>query len=180
MKVFDLCFCIVLTIILSISSLAYANESDEVIIPKDTVLTGKLITPVSSKYNKEGDVILFTLNESYWYKDIEIIPEGTTGKAVVVKSQKAGYFDVGGSIFFEPKSIILKNGAEIPLTFITGKNSSWENDANMAVGVIGIGVFSGFLHGSNQKFPAGTKFKIFVAESINLGTEEAVRKEFNG
>ncbi len=180
MKVFDLCFCIVLTIILSISSFVYANESDEVIIPKDTELTGKLITPVSSKYNKEGDVILFTLDESYWYKDIEIIPEGTTGKAVVVKSQKAGYFGVGGSIFFEPKSIILKNGAEIPLTFITGKNSSWENDANMAVGVIGIGVFSGFLHGSNQKFPAGTKFKIFVAESINLGTEEAVRKEFNG
>ena len=67
----------------------------------------------------------------------------------------------------------------MPLTFITGKNSSWENDANMAAGIIGIGIFSGFLHGSNQKFPAGTKFKIFVKEDVNLGNEEEVRKAFN-
>ena len=164
---------------LLIPCLGYAKEETNVIITKDTVLTGKLITPVSSKYNKEGDVILFTLDESYWYKDIELIPEGTTGKAVVVKRQKAGYFGVGGSVFFEPKSIILRNGVEVPLTFITGKNSSWENDANMAAGIIGIGIFSGFLHGSNQKFPAGTKFKIFVKEDVNLGNEEEVREAFN-
>ena len=179
MKTHNLLSSLILVIIFSISSLAYAKENADVIIPKDTALIGKLITPVSSKYNKEGDVILFTLDESYWYKDIEIIPEGTTGKAVVTKSQKAGYFGVGGTIYFEPKAIILKNGVEIPLTFVTGKSSSWENDANMAVGVIGIGIFSGFLHGSNQKFPAGTKFNIFVKESINLGTEETVRQEFN-
>lgn len=167
--------CVLLSFLL-ICNYTFAKD---VIIPKGTKLESKLITPVSSKFNKEGDVILFSINESYDYNDIEIIPKGLTGKAVVTRSQKAGYFGVGGSIFFEPESLVLNNGIIIPLTFETGKSTSWENDANQAVGIIGIGIFSGFLHGSNQKFPAGSKFYIYVKESINLGSEEKVKEEFN-
>lgn len=169
-----------LKIILVVILLFYSNAifAEDVIISKNTKLEGKLITPVHSKYNKEGDVILFSISESYIYNGIEIIPEGTTGKAVVTESQKAGYFGVGGRIFFEPQSLILANGIEVPLTFKIGKDSDLCDAVNQVVATAAIGIFAGFFQGRNQKLPAGSKFYLYVKDDVNLGSEEDVKRDF--
>lgn len=166
---------IILAILFFYSNIIFAAD---VIISKNTKLEGKLITPVHSKYNKEGDVILFSISESYIYNGIEIIPEGTTGKAVVTDSQKAGYFGVGGRIFFEPQSLILANGVEVPLMFKTGKDNDWRDTENQIVATAAVGIFAGFFQGKNQKLPAGAKFCLYVKDDVNLGSEEDVKRDF--
>lgn len=151
----------------------------DIVISKNTRLEGKLITPVHSKYNKKGDVILFYISESYVDNGIEIIPEGTTGKAIVTDSQKAGYFGVGGRIFFEPQSLILSNGIEVPLMFETGKKEDWHDTANQVIATAAVGIFAGFFQGKNQNYPAGSKFYLYVKENVNLGSEDDVKRDFS-
>ncbi len=175
MYIFKLLMSAVLIIMFSCSNVVFAED---IVISKNTRLEGKLITPVHSKYNKKGDVILFSISDSYTRNGIDIIPEGTTGKAVVTDSQKAGYFGVGGRIFFEPQSLVLMNGMEVPLMFKTGKNSDWRDTANQVVATAAVGIFAGFFQGKNQNYPAGSKFYLYVKEDVNLGSEEDVERDF--
>lgn len=157
-----------LALTLIMGQCVFAAGFGNVIIEKNTVIIGKLVTPINSKYSKVGDNIVFKTDCNFVIDGITVIPKGTIGNAVVTQAQKSGYFGTGGQIAFVPKDIILKNGVHLPLTFETKKVSSAENDSNMVIGVIGLGVFACFLHGANQKFPAGTKFQMIVAEDVDL------------
>ena len=98
--------------------------------------------------------------------------KGTSGQAVVTHAEKATYFGQGGQVGFSPKSITTSNGIEIPLTFETQIRGDAQNDANMVIATIGVGIFASFFHGKNQSFPAGTKFKIFVEKDTDLHLDE--------
>lgn len=149
-----------------------------VIIPKGTELVGELVTPLNSKTSKKGDPIVFKLNQNLIYKNAIILEKGTSGQAVVTHAEKATYFGQGGQIGFAPKAITTANGVEIPLTFETKIRGDAQNDANMIVATIGVGIFASFFHGKNQSFPAGTKFKIFVADDTDLKLEESDLPKF--
>ena len=170
-----------LALVLGIQQCVFAEvQSSNVIIEKGTVIIGKLVTPVNSKYNKVGDNIIFKTALYFDIDGITVIPKGTNGNAIVTEAQKAGYFGTGGQIAFAPRDIILKNGVHVPLAFETQKKSSAENDANMVAGVVGIGVFACFLHGANQKFPSGTKFQIIVADDVDLlVTKEKLKETYS-
>lgn len=148
-----------------------ANASS-VIIPKGTELVGELVTPINSKSSKKGDPIVFKLAQNFIYKNAIILEKGTSGQAVVTHAEKATYFGQGGQVGFSPKSITTSNGIEIPLTFETQIRGDAQNDANMVIATIGVGIFASFFHGKNQSFPVGTKFKIFVEKDTDLHLNE--------
>ncbi len=170
-----------LVLVLNVGQYVFAAAPESnVIIAKGTIIVGKLVTPINSKYSKVGDNIIFKTVSNFNIAGITVISKGTNGNAVVTEAQKAGYFGTGGQLAFAPRDIILKNGVHVPLTFETKKTSSAENDANMAAGVVGIGLFSCFLHGANQKFPAGFKFQIMVAENVDLlVTKEKLKENYS-
>ena len=171
MKIFKPCgTAVALALLLSLGGrIAFAAVPEgNVIMNKGTIIIGKLVTPINSKYSKVGDNIIFKTVSNFDIDGITVISKGTSGSAVVTEAQKAGYFGTGGQLAFAPKDIVLKNGVRVPLTFETKKTSSAENDANMAAGVVGIGVFACFLHGANQKFSAGFNFQIMVSEDVDL------------
>lgn len=154
-------------------------DKNVVIIPKDTLLIGKLITPAHSQHSRIGSTLYFSIDEGFDYDKLSIIPAGTMGIAKVLDKRKAGYFGVGGKIVFEPQSLILANGVRVPLYFPSRKNSSKENDSNNAIlGVATMGIGSCFLHGSNQKFPTGTRFNILVKEDVVVGNYDEIKNFF--
>lgn len=170
---------VLLTVVMSlmIGSVAFANEN--VIIPAGTELIGELVTPLNSKASKVGDPVVFKLAQNLVICNAIIVQKGVSGRAVVTHAEKATYFGQGGQIGFEPEAITTANGVSIPLTFEIRRRGSAVNDANMVVATIGVGVFAAFFHGKNQTFPAGTKFKFYVAEDVDLGvTEENLGKYF--
>ncbi|MBP2651674.1 MAG: hypothetical protein H6Q74_2499, partial [Firmicutes bacterium] len=139
------------------STVAFANQPQisniipgNVYIPKGTVIKTELITPVNSGKNNVNDVVLFKTTESVVINGVEIIPLGTTGEAIVSKIRKAGAWGKGGKIELTAKSIKTINGIEVPLTLDVQKSGG---GANMVLGVLAIGIFSGFLHGANQDIP---------------------------
>lgn len=158
---------LIILLLLLINNLTLASEN--VTIPAGTELVGELVTPLNSKASKVGDPIVFKLAKNLVIDNAIIVQKGTSGRAVVTHAEKATYFGQGGQIGFEPEAIETANGVSIPLTFETRCRGSAVNDANMVVATIGVGVFAAFFHGKNQTFPAGTKFKFFVADDVDLG-----------
>lgn len=136
-----------------------------VYVPQGTLIKVELITPVNSGKSKVNDNVLFKTTESIVVNGVEVIPRGTTGEAIVSKVRPAGAWGRGGKIELAAKSIKTINGIEIPLTLDVQKSGG---GANMVLGVIGLGIFSGFLHGANQDIPTGTKFQVAVEADTDL------------
>ena len=136
-----------------------------VYIPKGTLLKTEIITPINSGKNKVNDIVLFKTTETIVINGVEVIPKGTTGEAVVTKASPAGSWGKGGKVELAAKSIKTLNGVEVPLTLDAQKSGG---GANMVLGVLAFGIFSGFLHGSNQDIPTGTKFQVAVESDTDL------------
>ncbi|WP_144390896.1 hypothetical protein [Pelosinus sp. UFO1] len=136
-----------------------------VYIPKGTLLKTEIITPINSGKNKVNDIVLFKTTETIVINGVEVIPKGTTGEAVVTKASPAGSWGKGGKVELAAKSIKTLNGVEVPLTLDAKKSGG---GANMVLGVLAFGIFSGFLHGSNQDIPTGTKFQVAVESDTDL------------
>jgi hypothetical protein len=95
-----------------------------------------------------------------------VIPQGTSGEALVKSVKKAGSFGKGGGIELEAKSTKTINNIEVPLSLDTKKYGGGQG---MVVPWILVGVFSGFIKGKNQDIPAGTKFSVAVDSDVDLG-----------
>ncbi len=162
---------LLISLILVFNNAVLAAEN--VIIPAGTELVGELVTPLNSKTSKIGDPIVFKLAQNLVIDNAVVVQKGTSGRAIVTHAEKATYFGQGGQIAFEPEAIQTANGVSIPLSFETRRRGSAVNDANMVVATIGVGIFVSFFHGKNQTFPAGTQFKFFVAEDVDLEVSEA-------
>lgn len=134
-------------------------------IPRGTLVKTEIITPINSGKNKVNDIILFKTTETIVINGVEVIPKGTTGEAIVTKVSAAGSWGKGGKIEIAAKSIKALNGVEIPLTLDAQKSGG---GANMVLGVLAFGIFSGFLSGSNQDIPTGTKFQAVVENDTDL------------
>jgi hypothetical protein len=136
-----------------------------VYIPKGTLIKTEIITPANSGKNKVNDIIMFKTTEAIIINGVEVIPKGTIGEAIVTKVSPAGSWGKGGKIQIAAKSLKTLNGIEVPLILDAQKNGG---GANMVLGVLAFGIFSGFLNGSNQDIPAGTKFQVAVESDTDL------------
>jgi hypothetical protein len=150
----------------------------DVYIPKGTLIKAEIITPINSGKNNVNDVVLFRTTESVVVNGVEVIPRETAGEAIVTKIQKAGSWGKGGKIELAARSIKTLNGIEVPLTLDIQKSGG---GANMVLGVLAFGIFSGFLHGANQDIPTGTKFQVAVESDTDLqvtteGLSDAIHK----
>ena len=143
-----------------------------IFVPAGTELRGELVTPLSSLDSIKGDPVIFKLAQNLIINNAIILEKGTTGQAIVTRARKATYFGQGGGIGFEPVYIKTINNVMIPLSFETRIRGSVQNDVNMAVATIGVGVFAALFHGKNHSFPAGTQFKMFVKEDTDLCVDE--------
>jgi hypothetical protein len=146
---------------LQVSNLIPGN----VYIPKGTLIKTEIITPINSGKNKVNDIVMFKTTEAIVINGVEVIPKGTVGEAIVTKVSPAGSWGKGGKIEIAAKSLKTLNGIEIPLTLDAQKSGG---GANMVLGVLALGIFSGFLSGSNQDIPTGTKFQVAVESDTDL------------
>ena len=176
---------LILTILfLFCSTVAFANSPQisnlipgDIYIPKGTLIKAEIVTPVNSGKNKVNDIVMFKTDESIVINGVEVIPRGTTGEAVVSKIQKAGAWGKGGKVELTAKNIKTLNDIDVPLTLDVQKSGG---GANMVLGVIGLGIFSGFLHGADQDIPTGTKFQVAVESDTDLHATDETLKDVMG
>lgn len=145
-----------------------------VYIPRGTMLQAELLTGVNSGRNNVGDKAMFKITENLVINGVIVIPQGTSGEAVVKSVKKAGSFGKGGGIELEAKNTKTLNNIEVPLSLDTKKYGGGQG---MVVPWILVGVFSGFIKGKNQDIPMGTKFSVAVDSDVDLGVNSELLPE---
>ena len=140
----------------------------DVYIPKGTIVQCEIVTPVNSGVNNVGDRVVFKTTENIVINGIIVVPQGTSGEAVVKSVKRAGAWGKGGGIELEAKNTKTLNNIEVPLTLDTKK---YGGGKAMVVPWLLVGVFSGFIHGKNQDIPAGTRFTVAVDSDVDLGVK---------
>lgn len=151
--------------------LSYAGGNIEVAdtsIAKDTLVKIKLVTPLSTKTNRPGDIVVFQAAEDVYSGGQLVIPKGACGQGKVTKVEPAKNFGRDAKIEISFDSIEAVDGTMIP-TFLGEKAKEETKSLAKAAGatvaglaLLGpIGVVGGaFVHGQDINIPADTQMYI--------------------
>lgn len=157
------------------------EESQMLILPKNTTFLIEFLDGVDSGENKTGDKIRFEIREDVILNNTTVIPYGTKGLATLKKVKKSGIFGRGGSLDIDFGSLRSLNNIEIPIEI--GKSAAGKNeDAGIIVPVAALFIFIplvlfGFMEGHEARIPSGTQIYVNVRDDVNLDiTPKEIKK----
>ena len=159
--------------------LAYTNGKlapNNVILAKDSLLKIKLVTPLNTRTNRPGDVVIFQAVDDVTIDGSLIIAKGAQGLGKVNQVEGAKNFGRDAKLQLSFDTIDAIDGSLIHT--ILGEKSKKENKsmataagasiAGMAIlGPLGI-VGGAFIHGKDVDIPAGTEIYIQVRDLTTL------------
>jgi len=153
----------------SSSNLVAANVNDNtkesLFIPAGTIIELELSTPVHSKRNKIGDMIILKVREDVFVDGIMVVQKGSTGLAYVTDVKRAGPWGKGGAIKLKAECVWSINEIKIPIDFDLDEKGSGHK---MLVPIILVGLYSGYITGEHVSIQPGTKFSAQVPVDTNL------------
>ncbi len=124
---------------------------------------------MSSRYNKAGERINFSVAENVGAKGQILIPAGSVAVGEIVRSDRNGHIGKSGKIAVRVMYIDTPQ-RRIALTgdrAVHGKSGAIPVVATfMFVSMLG----SMFIHGTNAKIPAGTMVQAYLAEDLKFAS----------
>lgn len=158
--------------------LAYTNGEvaiNNVTLNKDSLLKIKLVTPLSTSTNRQGDSVLFEAADDIYVDGHLVIPKGSQGQGIVKKVKGAKNFGRNAELEVSFDTIETIDGTRI--NTLLGDKSKEENKslvtaagaslAGMVIlGPVGI-VGGAFVHGKEVNIPAGVEMYIQIKEDTN-------------
>jgi hypothetical protein len=124
-------------------------------------------TDLSSRYNKAGERINFSVAENVGAKGQVLIPAGSIAVGEIVRSDRNGHVGKSGKITVRvmyidtPQRRIALSGDRA----VRGKSGTLPVVATFVfVSMLG----SMFIHGTNAKIPAGTMVQAYLAEDLKF------------
>lgn len=159
--------------------LAYTNGKPvvtKVTVNKDSLLKVKLVTPLTTRTNRSGDIVAFQVSEDVYVDEHLIIPKGAQGVGKVTKVEGARNFGRDAQLQISFDTVAAMDGSS--LSTVLGEKAKLENKslataagasvAGMIIlGPIGI-VGGAFVHGKDITIPAGTETYIEIKEQVEL------------
>lgn len=147
-----------------------------VTVDKDNLLKIKLITPLSTRTSRPGDVVAFEIEEDVYIDGSLILAKGAQGKGKVNKVEGSKNFgrDAQMEVSFDTVEAI---DGSIINTLLGDKAKEENKSVAMAAGaslagmvILGpIGIVGGaFVHGKEVTIPAGTNIYIQTQETSSL------------
>ena len=140
----------------------------QVTVPANTLLKISLVTPVSTKNLKAGDVIQYKMAEDVMQNGLLLFGQGAPGEGVVTKVTPAKNFGRDAKIEIDFKHVRAFDGTEVE-TFLGEEAKKEMKSMAMAAGasvagmvILGpIGIVTGaFVNGNDIDLPAGTQMYI--------------------
>ncbi len=159
--------------------LAYTDGEvsiNNVTLNKDSLLKIKLVTPLSTSTNRQGDLVLFEAADDIYVDGHLVIPKGSQGQGIVNKVKGAKNFGRNAELEVSFDEIETIGGTRI--NTLLGDKSKEENKslvtaagaslAGMVIlGPVGI-VGGAFVHGKEVNIPAGVEMYIQIKEDTNV------------
>jgi hypothetical protein len=160
---------IVLLIMMAPVQSAWANINEyveeSIIIPAGTVIELDLSTPVHSKRNKIGDMLILKVREDVVIGGIPVIQKNAKGLAFVTDIKRAGPWGKGGGVRLKADCTWSLNDIKVPMAFNFEQKGE---EHKMLAPVLLFGLCAGYITGDNVSIPPGTKFTAKVVEDTNL------------
>ncbi len=164
--------------LMKLLKLAYANGQVTInneTLNKDGLLKIKLITPLSTSANHQGDMVLFQVADDIYIGGHLVIPKGAQGQGTVNKVKGAKNFGRDAQLQVSFDRVVAIDGTSI--NTILGEKAKEQNKslataagaslAGMAIlGPVGI-VGGAFVHGKEVNLPAGLEMYIQFKEETN-------------
>lgn len=145
-----------------------------VILPAGTEIEMDLSTPVHSKRNKIGDMLILYVTDDVLIEGIVVIKRGERALAYVTDVKRAGPWGKGGAIQIKAECTWSVTDVKIPIAF----DFTQQGDGHhMLVPVILGGVFAGYITGEHVSIAPGTKFCAKVVNDITLDISPQVLHE---
>lgn len=153
-----------------ISNIAFteAPEVNEVTLFQDTLVRIKMVTPLDTRQNREGDAFTFQASEDVYANGVLVIAKGAVGEGKVLKVQQARNFGRDAKMELSFNTLQAFDGTEVQ-TVLGDKAKEETKSLAKAAGatvagliVLGpVGVVGGaFIHGKDVTIPAGSELYI--------------------
>ncbi|WP_312562820.1 hypothetical protein [Anaerospora sp.] len=156
--------------IIKVSNIAFTEspEVSEVTLFQDTLVKIKMVTPLDTRKNREGDSFAFQASEDVYSNGVLVIAKGATGEGKVLKVQQARNFGRDAQLDLSFNTLQAFDGTEVQ-TFLGDKAKEETKSLAKAAGatvagliVLGpVGVVGGaFIRGKDVTIPAGAELYI--------------------
>lgn len=156
--------------ITKVSNIAFTQspEMSEVTLFQDTLVRIKMVTPLDTRQNREGDIFTFQASEDVYVNGALVIAKGAIGDGKILKVQQARNFGRDAKLDLSFDTLQAFDGTEVQ-TFLGDKAKEETKSLAKAAGatvagliVLGpVGVVGGaFIHGKDVTIPAGTELYI--------------------
>lgn len=164
--------------LLKLLKLAYTNGEvaiSNVTLSKDSLLKIKLVTPLSTSTNRQGDLVQFQAADDLYIDGHLVIPKGSQGEGVVTKVKGAKNFGRDAELQISFNTIEAIDGTLIN-TLLGDKAKEQNKSLATAAGaslagmvILGpVGIVGGaFVHGKEVKLPAGAELYIQIKDETN-------------
>lgn len=164
--------------LLKLLKLAYTNGEvviSNVALNKDGLVKIKLVTPLSTSTNRQGDAVVFQAADDIYVDGHLVIPKGSRGEGVVTKVKGARNFGRDAELQISFNTIEAIDGTTI--NTVLGDKAKEENKslvtaagasvAGMVIlGPVGI-VGGAFVHGKEVNIPAGVEMYVQFKDDTN-------------
>lgn len=156
--------------ITKIANIAFTEkpEVNEVTLFQDTLVKIKMVTPLDTQQNREGDTFTFQASEDVYVNGVLAIAKGAVGEGKILKVQQARNFGRDAKLELSFDTLQAFDGTEVQ-TILGEKAKEETKSLAKAAGatvagliVLGpVGVVGGaFIHGKDVTIPAGSELYI--------------------
>ncbi len=156
--------------ITKVSNIAFTQspEMSEVTLFQDTLVRIKMVTPLDTRQNREGDKFTFQASEDVYVNGVLVIAKGAVGEGKILKVQQARNFGRDAKLDLSFDTLQAFDGTEVQ-TILGDKAKEETKSLAKAAGatvagliVLGpVGVVGGaFIHGKDVTIPAGAELYI--------------------
>lgn len=156
--------------ITKVANIAFTQtpEMSEVTLFQDTLVRIKMVTPLDTRQNREGDAFTFEASEDVYVNGVLVIAKGAVGEGKVLKVQQARNFGRDAKMELSFDTLQAFDGTEVQ-TFLGDKAKEETKSLAKAAGatvagliVLGpVGVVGGaFIHGKDVTIPASSELYI--------------------
>jgi hypothetical protein len=156
--------------ITKVSNIAFTQspEMSEVTLFQDTLVRIKMVTPLDTRQNREGDAFTFEASEDVYVNGVLVIAKGAVGEGKILKVQQARNFGRDAKMELSFDTLQAFDGTEVQ-TILGDKAKEETKSLAKAAGatvagliVLGpVGVVGGaFIHGKDVTIPAGSELYI--------------------
>ncbi|MBP7752731.1 MAG: hypothetical protein KA077_00485 [Veillonella sp.] len=140
---------------------------NEAYIPAGITLRVEVPEELSSKKNKKGSALKFTLLDNVIINGVIVIPSGSVVTGRVTDQRSSGMFGRSGKLEISVDNVRTINNIDVPLEYV-GRIEAGSDGGAVAVATVVSLVGGLFMKGKNVTIPAGTQLQVKVKSDTDL------------